>query len=73
LFLQLTADNVEDVAVPGKPYTFGVFKQAQALGDLEALRQHKQRVIRVHLGADVNQGLAALKQAVQLALAPSSS
>ena len=73
LFLQLTADNVEDVAVPGKPYTFGVFKQAQALGDLEALRQHKLRVIRVHLGADVNQGLAALKQAVQLALAPSSS
>jgi transaldolase/glucose-6-phosphate isomerase len=73
LFLQLTADNVDDAPVPGKSYTFGVFKQAQALGDLEALRQHKRRVIRIHLGADIDQGLAALKQAVQSALAPSSS
>ncbi len=73
LFLQLTADDIDDAPIPGKPYTFGAYKQAQALGDLEALRQHKRRVIRVHLGKDVNQGLAALKQAIQSALAPSSS
>jgi hypothetical protein len=73
LFLQLTADHVDDVAVPGRPYTFGVFNQAQALGDLQALRKHGRRVMRVHLGADVRQGLAALEQALQSALAPSSS
>jgi len=40
---------------------------------LEALRKHGRRVMRVHLGADVRQGLAALEQAIQSALASSSS
>jgi len=68
LFLQLTADDVEDAPIPGAPYTFGMFKRAQALGDLDALRQHGQRVVRVHLGTDVSQGLAALGQAVEAAM-----
>jgi transaldolase/glucose-6-phosphate isomerase len=61
LFLQLTADDAEDADVPGQPYTFGVFKRAQALGDLEALRKHGRRVVRIHMGANVGQGLAELK------------
>jgi transaldolase/glucose-6-phosphate isomerase len=68
LFLQLTADEVEVVPVPGEPYTFGQFKHAQALGDLQALRRHRRRAIRVHLGTDVNKGLEALSQAVNEAL-----
>ncbi len=60
LFLQLTADDAEDAPIPGVPYTFGDFKQAQALGDLEALQKHGRRVMRVHLGADVRQGLISL-------------
>jgi transaldolase/glucose-6-phosphate isomerase len=69
LFLELTADNQEDAQVPGRPCTFGIFKQAQALGDLEALRQHGRRVMRLHLGADVGQGLAKLGEAVAAVLA----
>jgi hypothetical protein len=68
-FLQLTADDGEDLPIPGKPYTFGVLKQAQALGDLEALRRHGRPVLRIHLGSDVGQGLARLKEVVQSALA----
>jgi glucose-6-phosphate isomerase len=68
LFIQLTADDPEDVPVPGRPYTFGLLKRAQALGDLEALRKHGRRVVRIHLGAEVNQGLAELEQAVKRAL-----
>jgi hypothetical protein len=63
LFLQLTADDVEDAPVPGEPYSFGIFKRAQALGDLEALRRHRRRAIRVHLGDDVAHGLNALERA----------
>jgi hypothetical protein len=37
-------------------------------GDLEALRKHQRRVIRIHLGADVGQGLAALTRAIDTAL-----
>jgi hypothetical protein len=62
LFLQLTADDVEDVPIPGAPYTFGIFKHAQALGDLEALQKHGRRVGHVHLGSDANRGLAVLKK-----------
>ena len=67
LFLQLTADDGEDVSIPGSPYTFGIFKRAQALGDLEALRRHGRRVIRIHLGGDVRQGLRDLERALAAA------
>lgn len=72
-FLQLTGDDDYDLPVPGKPYTFGVLKQAQALGDLEALRQHGRPVLRIHLGSDVGQGLVRLKEVVQSALAADRS
>ena len=68
LFIQLTAGDAEDAGIPGVPYTFGVFKRAQALGDLEALRKHGRRVVRVHLGRDVAEGLRRLDQAIAEAL-----
>ena len=68
LFLQLTAEDARDVPIPGAPYTFGVFKRAQALGDLEALEKHGRRVGHIDFGKDINQGLAALKGALESAL-----
>jgi len=62
LFLQLTADDIEDIPIPGAPYTFGIFKRAEARGDLEALRKHERRVGRIHLGSNINQGLAVFKE-----------
>ncbi|MGD8584183.1 MAG: bifunctional transaldolase/phosoglucose isomerase [Chloroflexota bacterium] len=64
LFLQLTADDQGDTPVPHQPYTFSVFKQAQAQGDLHALRQHGRRVVRLDLGDDVDEGLAELSEAL---------
>ena len=52
MFLQLTTSHQEDVAVPGEPYTFGTLADAQALGDMEALRASGRRAARVRLGAD---------------------
>ena len=51
LFIQLTADDAHDLAIPGEAYSFAVLKNAQALGDLQALRNKGCRVIRVHLGS----------------------
>jgi transaldolase/glucose-6-phosphate isomerase len=67
LFLQLTAHDHEDVAIPGEPYSFGILKQAQALGDLRALQAHERRVIRIDLGADAGAGLSELRQALDVA------
>ena len=63
-FLQLTSDHPADLPVHGKPYTFGQLIDAQARGDMEALEAHDLPVLRVHLGADVDAGLAALDAAV---------
>ncbi len=68
LFIQVTSDDAEDLAIPDEPYSFGVLKAAQALGDLQSLTAKGRRVIRVHLGADVSQGLARLEQAIESAL-----
>jgi transaldolase/glucose-6-phosphate isomerase len=68
LFIQLTADDDADAPIPGRPYTFGVLKHAQALGDLEALRKHGRRVVRIHLGPNSSHGLAALQETMSTAL-----
>lgn len=68
VFLQITCDDAEDVAVPGQKYTFGVVKAAQARGDLQVLEARKRRALRVHLGSDVEAGLKAFQKAAREAL-----
>ena len=62
LFLQLTADYGLDVSIPGQAFTFGVLADAQAAGDLQALRASRRRAARVHLGSDVAAGILALAE-----------
>jgi len=71
VFIQITADAVKDVAIPGEPYTFGTLIRAQAVGDLQALKSHKRRAIRIHLGEDVKGGLRQLQEVVHKAIAAS--
>jgi len=68
LFLQLTASDPQDLAIPGEPYSFSVLKQAQALGDLQSLQNKQRRVVRVHLGQDAKAGLDRLSKALEVAL-----
>jgi glucose-6-phosphate isomerase len=68
VFLQITADDGEDLPVPGQKYTFGVVKAAQARGDFAVLAQRGRRALRVHLGADVPAGLEKLHDLVVGAL-----
>jgi len=68
VFLQITADDTADVPIPGRGFTFGLVKAAQARGDLDVLAERRRRVLRVHLGADVDQGLARLEAAIEEAL-----
>jgi len=68
VFIQITSDDAEDLPIPGEPYTFGVLKAAQALGDFLSLTKRNRRAIRVHLGADVVAGLKKLQAAVEKVL-----
>lgn len=68
LFLQITSEDAVDLPVPGQRYSFGVVKAAQARGDFRVLAERGRRLLRVHLGADVQAGLASLKSAMEQAL-----
>jgi len=68
VFLQITCDDQNDVAVPEQKYTFGVVKAAQARGDFEVLSERGRRALRVHLGTDVDEGLRTLREAITQAL-----
>jgi glucose-6-phosphate isomerase len=67
-FLQLTSDHPADRPIAGWPYTFGQLIDAQAAGDFAAIESHDLPILRVHLGADVDAGLAALERALTAAL-----
>jgi glucose-6-phosphate isomerase len=60
LFLQFTGDDPEDVPIPGQPYTFGILKRAQALGDLQALQARGRPVRGIRLQGDLEAGLRHL-------------
>ncbi len=70
LFIQLTADSANDVPIPDDPdkegssITFGILKNAQAIGDRQALVNAGRRVVRFHLGNDIAGGLDTLIKAV---------
>ncbi len=68
VFLQITSDDAIDVPIAEEKFTFGTLKQAQALGDYLALSNRDRRLLRVHLPADVDKGLARLKQVFESAL-----
>ena len=68
VFLQITADDLADLAVPGEGYTFSLVKAAQARGDFGVLAERGRRALRVHLGADVSKGLDKLTDAIAAAL-----
>ncbi|MBI2767383.1 MAG: bifunctional transaldolase/phosoglucose isomerase [Chloroflexi bacterium] len=46
VFLQLVTGGDPELTIPGKPFTFGQLKAAQALGDLASLVAHGRRVAR---------------------------
>jgi glucose-6-phosphate isomerase len=49
VFLQITGAVVDDVPVPGRPYTFGRLIAAQAAGDRQALTRRGRPLLHLHL------------------------
>ena len=66
VYLQITTAPREDLAVPGRDFTFGDFVAAQAAGDAKVLADKGRPVLRLHL-ADTEEALSALTQALRAA------
>ena len=69
VFLQITADDAQDLPVPGHKYGFSAVKAAQARGDLHVLNERHRLALRIHFKQPVMEGLAALDAAITEALA----
>lgn len=69
VFLQVTCEDAADLPVPGRRYSFGVVKAAQARGDFQVLAERNRRALRVHLGKDPTDGLRRLRSMVDKILA----
>lgn len=65
VFMQVTAEVADDVAVPGRPFTLGRLIAAQASGDADVLRGLGRPVVTVRLKADRAPGIAALTDAAR--------
>jgi hypothetical protein len=63
VYLQVTGEPAQDLAVPGKDFTFGQFIAAQAAGDATVLTEHGRPVLRLHL-TDQARGLEQLRAAL---------
>ena len=63
LFVQITGDEGDELPIPGEKYGFGALRRAQAAGDYEVLVRRERRVLRIHLGGDIESGLDALIEA----------
>lgn len=65
IYLQITTAPHEDLAIPGRTFTFGDFITAQAGGDAQVLADRGRPVLRLHL-TDHDAGLAQLTHALGL-------
>lgn len=64
LYIIITGDEKEQLPIPDKKFGFATLHQAQALGDFQSLDEKSRRVIRIHLGNDIDAGLNILFQAL---------
>lgn len=70
LFIQITDKARTDLDIPDEPgvqeseITFGVLKEAQSLGDRQALLDNGRKLLRVDLNTAVAEGIESLSQSV---------
>ena len=63
-YLQITAERRRDLQVPEAPYTFGALADAQALGDLRALKTKGRRAAAIRLEEVTPEAVEAIGDAL---------
>ena len=65
VYLLFTAENASDMDIPGRAYTLGTVADAQALGDVEALRECQRPVVRIHLRPPIAESLEIVVESLR--------
>jgi hypothetical protein len=64
VFVVITHEPDDPIAVSGTDLTFGGLCRAQALGDFRSLEAHGRRAVLIHLGKDSARGVRRLQELV---------
>ena len=64
VFVVITANHEEDIAIPGEPFTFATLELAQAIGDFQSLDATGRRALHIHLPAPDHAKLEAVFDAL---------
>jgi transaldolase/glucose-6-phosphate isomerase len=64
LFVMVTAAPLDDVPVPGEPFSFGTLELAQARGDFASLESAGRRALHIHLPSPDPHVLSAILDSV---------
>lgn len=67
LYIILIGEGEEDLVIPNEKFGFATLHQAQALGDFRSLDDKGRRVIRIHLGKDIDAGLNKMHLSIRAA------
>ena len=68
VFLVLSADEDNDINIPGEDFTLGTLAQTQAMGDFTALAARDRRAIYVHLRSNGSEELSSFADRVCAAI-----
>ena len=68
VFVLISATPLEDVAIPGEPFSFGTLELAQAVGDFASLEAAGRRAVHAHLPSQDPALIRALADALLAAL-----
>ena len=64
IFMEFFVKDAKDVKIPGEVYGFSRLKQAQALGDYEAISSKGLPILAVDLGANLVTGFSAFQKKI---------
>ena len=67
VFITITGEHREKIALPDGSLDFGTVQLAQAIGDFEVLSERGRRAIRIHF-SNIDSDLATLRAAIEQAL-----
>jgi glucose-6-phosphate isomerase len=65
VFIMFTYEAEDDLPIPGEDYGFATLQRAQALGDFRSLNDKNRRVIRVHLGKNIELALKKINDSLK--------
>jgi len=65
LFLQITGGIRKDIPVPGQNTTFGALTEAEAIGDFQALKARRRRIVRIITGSNPMKDIRGLAREIE--------